>query len=226
MATAEDQIQKPAGWDGTTLWIISVGIFLVILAYGIPIAASHTNLREGLQVGLINGVFIGTGVSILYLIWCALVCVASRKRWKPWRKLLLLFPQILMFGSVVVSLVTNPPTAKNAFRQAMKAPFPDKSQNLRYHSWGGGITDRTTVWCFETTPEAVEKLIDEISFDSKKVWSPGDPGSFPGNWPFPDAPDLQRWKGSERHEGQRRSSFRHLIIDKERRLVYACYSSY
>lgn len=226
MATAEDQIQKPAGWDGTTLWIISLGVFLVILACGVPIAASHTNLRAGLQVGLINGVFLGAGVSIFYLLWCALACIASRKRWKQWRKLLLLFPPILIFCSVVVSLVTNPPTAKNAFRQTMKAPFPDKSENLRYYSWGGGITDRTTVWCFETTPEAVEKLIDEMDFDSKWVWSPEDSRSFPADWPFPDAPDPQQWKGSERHEGRQGSSFRHLIIDKERRLVYACYSDY
>jgi hypothetical protein len=152
MATREDQIQTPAAWHGTTLWTISLGIFLVILTCGVPIASSHTNLREGLQVGLINGVFLGTGVSIFYLLWCALVCIISRNRWRSWRKRLLLLPPILMFGSAVVSLLMTPPTAENSFRQFMGVPLPDKSENLRYYYWGGGLTDRSVVYCFETTP--------------------------------------------------------------------------
>jgi hypothetical protein len=225
MASTDQQTHNPSVRKGATLLIISLGILLLILTYGVLIAASHTNLREGLLAGLINGVFLGTGVSIFYLLWCALVCIVSRNRWSSWRKPLLMLPPLLVFGSAVVSLIKDSPSAENAFRKYMEAPFPDRTENLRYYSRGGGITDRTTVWCFETTPEAVEKLMDEMNLESMRYWSPEDSGSFPCRWPFPEAPNLQRWKGSEYHEGRSSSSFRYLIIDKDRRLVYAAYSN-
>lgn len=206
-------------------WLaFAVGMVLLFVGWFIWYVARWTDLREALLAGLINGVALTVATGVYYIPWCVIVGFCCRSRWKRWRAKLILTPPLLLVAYLSLPLLGGLPGPESTFPRLMKVSLPRDVKSMRYYSRGGGITDSAVVYCFETSPTEVGKLIREMGFQCKRDWSAKDAQSFPF-WPFPDAPDLQRWKGGVYYEHRERNSFRYLIIDKERRLVYAAYST-
>ena len=143
------------------LLLISFAVFN--LGYIVDQTISWSDHLQGLANGIFHVMFSGIAWCIFVLPWSLIIFAFYRwRRWERFRTHWVLAPALLAVMVSIGFLIAHPPTASNRLRTFAKADLPDRIRNLHYHFSGGGITDYSDTYYFETTPAEVDRLVLEM----------------------------------------------------------------
>lgn len=174
----------------------------------------------GFRNGLVHVMILGIGWCLWLLPWSLLVFGLYRWRKKTrFRTFWILAPAAFALIATVVGLFVSPATPTVRFKKHAKAELPKNIQNLHWNFTGGGITDYTDTYYFQTTPEEVDRLIAELNLSRDTAYG------FEGNYftsvtKLPDCPDFSAWKNAQQFKCLNDSWFYYLITDSTRTQVY------
>jgi hypothetical protein len=176
--------------------------------------------------GFMNGIF---HIMVYGMMWCVCILpwsflIFGLYRWRKWKRFRLhwvLAPAVLAFCFSVGSICLNPPTASNRFKRFAKTELPSNAENLHYRFSGGGIADYMDTYYFETSPEEVDRIIDDMNLAEDACY--GREGlTHTAVSTLPDCPDFESWKDAKQYKGwdDRKHWFYYLIVDSSRTKVY------
>jgi hypothetical protein len=126
-------------------------------------------------------------------------------------------------GSTVISWLLAWPFWRSNFETFMKIPPPANVENMRYYFEGGGLTDQTVIYCFETSPAEVDRMIREMAMTRDTTGNLPQVVPMFGDWT--DAPDLSKWENPESFRISDRSTSRYLVTDGKKRRAYLAFLS-
>ena len=176
--------------------------------------------------GFINGVFhilfFGIAWCLYLLPWSLIVFGLYRWRgWKRFRSQWVLAPAVLVLLATIGGLLFQPPTPSKRFKNFAKTDLPANVRNLHYHFSGGGIADYGDTYYFETTPEEVDRIINEMNLEEDEFY--GREGlTHTTVSPLDACPDYSAWEGAKQYKGwdDNEHWFYYLITDATRTKVY------
>jgi hypothetical protein len=215
MNVGEPPPEKPLGFG--FLLFIWVGIFS--LSFIIQEAFRWSNPLEGIFNALFHSLFLVIFWIIGFLLWSLPIYgLYHWRKWRRYRSQCVLAPVLLLLLATVVSLVFDPPTAAKRFSRFARAPLPADATNLKFELRGGGISDYSDIYYFETTPTEVDRLIREIGLVEDEFYTPSQHSFIK----LPGVPDPAEWQGSKRFQksDDRAHWFHELITDATRTRVY------
>lgn len=176
--------------------------------------------------GFINGMF---HVFVFGIVWCVYLLpwnliIFGLYRWRKWARFrtpLILAPACLALLLSLIGLATNPPTPSNRFKAFTKIDLPHETINLHYFFSGGGITDYTDIYYFETSSDEVTRLITQLELEQDKT-RPDSEYFHCSIRVLPNCPDYLTWTGATYYRGwdERQHWFYELITDSSRTKVY------
>lgn len=176
--------------------------------------------------GFVNGLF---HVLVFGIAWCVFLLpwslvIFALYRWRRWRRFRphwVLAPAVLTLLVSVGSLIIYPPTAANRFKGFAKTELPKNTRDLHFRFTGGGIADYGDTYYFQTTPDEVDRLIQNMGLSLDKAYG------FKGNFntsveKIPGCPDFSTWEGAVQFKGHNESRdwFYYLITDSSKTRVY------
>ena len=202
------------------LLLISFALFN--LGYIVDQTFRWSDHVQGFVNGIIHILFFGIAWCFYLLPWSLIVFGLYRWRgWERFRAQWVLAPAVLVLLATIGGLIFQPPSPARRFKNFAKIELPLNTRNLHYHFTGGGIADYGDTYYFETTPEEVDRLIDEMGLQEDEFY--GRPGvSYTPVSPLPNWPDFSTWDGARQYRGgdDRDHWFYYLITDVTRTKVY------
>ena len=212
---------KPKQLHFALLLVISFVLFNG--AYVVDQIFRWSNHLEGLMGGIIHVMFFMVPWAMILLPWSLLVLALYKWRgWQRWRTHVVLAPSYLVMLLSIAGLVFQPPTPSRRFESRTGIELPENAQKLRYHFSGGGFIDYTDIYCFETTPEEVDRLIRGMGMNGDGSMLEKVNGHTSVQY-IPGFPDFRKWPGAveySKFDFPNTGWFYHLITDESRTKVY------
>jgi len=181
--------------------VLLISFILFNLGFLVDFAAGWSNFFLGLTSGLFYLIFFSFAWGLVILPWSVVIlALHDRFKWQRFRTQWALAPAVLMLIYTIGGLIVEPQTPSQRFNKFAHTELPHNVQDLHYSFSGGGITDYTDIYYFETTPEEVDRLISEMQLEvdmsSKRN------GVIDGAIPTLDgAPDYSTWQGTQQYQG-------------------------
>ena len=202
------------------LLLISFALFN--LGYIVDQTIRWSDHVQGFLNGVIHILFFGGAWCFYLLPWSLIIFGLYRwRRWKRFRTQWILAPAVLMFLATIGGLLFQPPTPTRRFKSFAKTELPSNAQNLHYHFSGGGIADYGDTYYFETTPDEVARMIEDMRLDEDQLY--GREGlTHTTVSALPSCPDYSTWEGAKQYKGwdDKQHWFYCLITDVSRTKVY------
>jgi len=216
-----EESQKPKRLHFALLLIISFLVFP--LGYAVDQAFRWTNHLDGFLNGLIQG-------AVLSVVWCSIYIlpwsfiIFGLYHWRGWQRFRtqwILAPSFVILIALIGSLIFDPISPAKRFKKFTNSELPINAQDLHTHFTGGGFADYCDTYFFTTTPEELDRLIDEIGLSEELTY--GMEGMAPTPIErLPGCPDFTSWKGSKQFKRWDEDQYRfyYLITDSTRTRVY------
>lgn len=199
--------------------LLSLPLFGV--GYMVEQTIRWTDHMDGLLSGLVHLAFFSVGSAIYLIPWAMIVHFSYRKRpSQAHRTLWMLGPSLLMCLVALISLLANPPTPRNRFRNFTKTELPTRLFDLKTNFSGGGMADYGDTYYFKTSSAEIERLIREMKLEGDESFAERGSPSFIKV--LPGCPDYRKWVGAKKYTAwdDRQHWFYHLITDSAKTQAY------
>ena len=178
--------------------LLVISFVLFNLSFVVDQAARWSNHLQGAANGVTHIMVYGVMWFLFALPWALVVFGIYRwRRWNRFRTPVVLLPAFLALGSVLVSLVVSPPTPHRRFEAFTPSTLPKNVENLRANYFGGGFTDYTDTYFFETSSDEIERIISDLDLEPRNVYS----NNYSPIEQFEGWPNFMDWKGKEFYSG-------------------------